>query len=657
MLRRRLGRRPVQRPIQRPIRRPIRRAKRGPSASNATCAIATYTLFVCAISTLVFSGCSSSRPIGHGINFSALAPKQPVSTPAEEKESPLDQARSHSELSEDFWAAPITTADDWSSQQVELSLDEILHLALSDAKILKSLNAAVLVNPASATGIYDPAITVTDPLFGVEAALSQFDTNFAASINHANNDDVFNNSILGGGATEVVQDLLSADFSLRKVGATGAQYTLRKNLVYDNNNNVSSTFPSSYAGFIEAQFRQPLLQGRGVEFNRIAGPNATPGFRSTSGVVISQINHDVSIAQFNQDVREYVNEIVTAYWELQFAYQNYEAAKEARDAVQATWESVKAKFDNDLPGGEADREAQSREQYFRFQQELVTALNGDSRTQTTGVFQAEANLRRLLGLPQSDGVIIRPADEPASAQTVFDWNSLVFQALGSRIELKQQVWQIKIRELELLASKNFTKPRLDAVATMRNNGFGDDLTGGSGRFSSVVRDMASGDHNEWEMGLQLNVPIGFRQASAGVRNSELKLLRERAILIEQEKQIVHDLGSAVRQSQQYYEVMQLAFNRMNAARDMRDARRAAFEADAVTLDLLLDAEQRFAISQQDYHRARANFQLSNESVNRESGQLLTSHQVHLSPSNPQCTTTCAPQSNRRARNGSIDYRF
>ncbi len=611
-------------------------------------------LVICAV---FLAGCNSIRPINERIKFPSIAPTQPVSTPVESKESPFASARSHSELSDDYWSAPVTTADDWSSQQVELSLDEILHLALSDAKILKSLNATVLSSPASSTGIFDPAITVTDPLFGVEAALSQFDTNFAASINHANNDDVFNNSILGGGATEVVQDLLSADFSLRKTSATGTQYTLRNNLVYDNNNNISSTFPSSYAGFIEAQLRQPLLQGRGIEFNRIAGPNAQPGFRSTSGVVISQINHDVSIAQFNQDVREYVGEIVTAYWELHFAYQNYEAAKDARDAVQSTWENVKAKFDNDLPGGEADREAQSREQYFRFQQELVTALNGDPRAQTTGVFQAEANLRRLLGLPQSDGIIIRPADEPASVQTVFDWNSLVFQALGSRIELKQQSWQIKIRELELLASKNFTKPRLDAVATMRNNGFGDDLSGGSGRFSSVVRDMASGDHNEWEMGLQLNVPIGFRQASAGVRNSELKLLRERAILIEQEKQIVHDLGTAVRQTQQYYEAMQLAFNRMEAARDMRGARRAAFEADAVTLDLLLDAEQRFANSQQDYHRARVNFQLANESVNRESGQLLASHEVHLNPSDPERSTTCAQRPVRRKSGEAIDYRY
>jgi len=36
----------------------------------------------------------------------------------------------------------------------------------------------------------------------------------------------------------------------------------------------------------EAYARQPLLQGGGVDFNRIAGPNGTPGL--INGVVIAR---------------------------------------------------------------------------------------------------------------------------------------------------------------------------------------------------------------------------------------------------------------------------------------------------------------------------------------------------------------------------------
>ncbi len=531
----------------------------------------------------------------------------------------------------EFSLPPLTSADQLPPL-MDVTVDDVVYIALSNSKTLRSLNAQVLRNPGGTEGIFDPAIQATDPLFGIEAALSQFDTNLSASLIHANNDNVFNNSILGGGATEVVQDLTTADFSLQKVAATGTQYTLRSNLVYDSNNNVSSIFPSSYTGFWEATARHPLLQGSGADFNRIAGPNARPGFRATSGVLISRINNDISIAQFEQGVREFVNDTVGAYWELYFAYRNFESAKLARDTALETWNTVKARFDNDLPGGEADKEGQAREQFYLFQQQLVAALNGDSRAGVPGVLQAEANLRRLIGLPQNDGKLICPSDEPASIGTVYDWSSLLSIALSQRVEIRQQMWQVKRRELELLASRNFLLPRLDAIATYRNNGFGDDIIGGGSRFSSVISDMSTGDHNEWEMGLQLNVPIGYRQASAGVRNAELQLYREQAILREQEEQIMHDLGTSVRQTQQYQVAVKFAFNRLDAAMDTVNSRQAAFDAEAVPLDSLLESQRRLTDAQTAYHRARVNLQLATESVQRESGQLLHRHAINLSQS-------------------------
>ena len=346
-------------------------------------------------------------------------------------------------------------------------------------------------------------------------------------------------------------------------------------------------------------------------------------------MLISRINNDISIGQFEQGVRQFVNETVDAYWDLYFSYRNFESAKIARDTALETWNTVKARFDNDLPGGEADKESQAREQYYLFQQQVVAALNGDAPAGVIGILQAEANLRRLIGLPQTDGRLLQPTDSPMSVKTVYDWDALVNVALDRRVEIRQQLWRVKRTELQLLASRNFLLPRLDAVATYRNNGFGDDLIGGGGRFSSVLSDQASGDHNEWELGLQLNVPLGYRQASAGVRSSQLQLQRERAILDEQEKQVIHDLGTAIRQTEQYHSAVENAYNRLLAAQDTVKARQAAFEADAVSVDLLLEAQRRLVESQTAFHRAEVSLQRANESVNRESGQLLASHSIGL----------------------------
>ena len=578
-------------------------------------------------------GCSTTSPVSfrqNSVASSSISNAPLVSDvhgqPIREIESP----NTHREtLDGAFFAPPLTASDALPQHSIKLTLDEAIKMALQDTRTMRSLGAQVLTNPASITSAQDPSIQSTDPLFGIDAALAQFDANVTASILHQNNDDVFNNSILGGGATEIVQDLTAADFAINKTTATGAQFDVRSNITYDNNDNPSSIFPSSYRTIWEAQARQPLLQGRGIDFNRIAGPNATPGFRNTSGVLISRLNNDISLTQFEQGVTNFVDEVIQAYWNLYFAYRNFDTVKTARDGSLETWNVVKARFDNDLEGGEADKEAQAREQYYQFQQQVVTALNGGAQTGVRGILQAEADLRRLIGLPQSDGSIIRPTQEPFMGSVAYDWNVLLHTALLERVELRQQLWQIKRRELELLASKNFLLPELDAVATFRNNGFGDSLSGGGGRFSSALGDAVSGDHNEWELGLLLNMPIGFRQAHAAVRNAELQLVRDRQVLSEQEKQVAHQLGTALRAVEQSYAAAELAYNRMLAAQDAWLARKAAFKADAVTLDLLLESVRRMADAQAEFDQAQVNAQLSNESIHRESGQLLKHHAVNL----------------------------
>jgi len=522
-----------------------------------------------------------------------------------------------------YAAAPRSSETELPTEWLSLSLEETIALSLQHAPILRSLNAQVTVNPQSARSAFDSAIQDSDPNFGTQAALAQFDSNLTASLNHANNDDVFNNSILGGGATEIVQDLLTGSAGINRTLWTGTQLSLDGNITHDSNDNPASIFPSSYRAFWQAQVQQPLLQGRGLAFNRIAGPNASTGFLGTSGFLISRINTDISVDEFEKGVIAHIDEVINAYWDLHFAVKNFKTSKTARDSSQETWNTVKARFDNDLPGGEADAEAQAREQYYQFEEQMFAALNGDARSGILGVYQTEANLRRLIGMPQSDDRLLWAKDEPTTVETVYDWDSLSSHAISNRVEARQQSRRVRQRELELLASRNFLLPRLDAVATFRNTGFGDQLTGGGDiPFSSAANDLFSGDHNEWELGVQLDVPVGYRQAHAGVRNSELELRRERAVLAETQQQILHELGTSLRQTHQAAKSTKLNYNRVKAARDAWQSRLAAFEADAVSVDLVLDSVQRLADAESRFERAQANFQISNAAIKRGAGNLL-----------------------------------
>ena len=348
--------------------------------------------------------------------------------------------------------------------------------------------------------------------------------------------------------------------------------------------------------------------------------------------MISQINSEISKAEFQREIRNYVANVMQAYWDLYFAYRDFAVAQKARDVGYETWKSVESRFESGLPGGEADAEAQAREQYYEFQLRVTESLSG-----TRGVLQAEANLRRLIGMNQSDEQFMRPVDSPLQAKIAYQWDALLGEALATRIELQQQEVQVRRRELELVAARNFTKPRLDAVGTYRNNGFGDDLTGGGGgRFSSAVKDAVNFEHDEWEFGLQYDMPIGFRQAKAAVRHAELNLRRERIVLDEQGKQVTHDLGSAYRQLDRAWTVMQFAEERYAAAKATANARTAAYDEDLSTIVDLLGSQRRMGQAESELYRAHVEYTSANFNVLRESGRLLRDLSVYVDSGSDNC---------------------
>ena len=121
---------------------------------------------------------------------------------------------------------------------------------------------------------------------------------------------------------------------------------------------------------LEAEVRQPLLQGAGAEFNRIAGPNGVPG--RFHGVLLGRLNTDVSLAEFEIGVSDFVSDVEDAYWQLCYAYRDLDAKRAARDRALETWRRIHALYVNGRRGGEAEKEAQAREQYFRLHQEVET---------------------------------------------------------------------------------------------------------------------------------------------------------------------------------------------------------------------------------------------------------------------------------------------
>jgi hypothetical protein len=535
----------------------------------------------------------------------------------------------------------------------DLSLDQAIQMALANSTVLRDLGATIIQAPTLTPTIYGPSIQATDPRFGEQAALSAFDAQLNSRAFYEKNDRVLNNTLLGGGTNFFIQDLWQFQTELSKRSATGTLFSLRHNIEDDLNNSPSNIFGTAgtlpghaWNWNVEAEVRQPLLKGAGVEYNRAAGPDATPGVYN--GVLIARINTEISAADFQLALRDYLSNVENAYWELVFAYRDLEVKKVARDHSLATWQRLQ-QIGGQVEGAESDKIAQAAEQYFRFKQEVETALSGrlvdgtrDFNGSTGGTFQgtggvyvAERRMRLIMGIPINDGRLIRPATDAVPADVAMDWGQLATSALSQRVELVQQRLRIKRGNLELKSSQNFTKPDLDVVGRYRFRGFSDNLY--YPRFTlpippATLQDVES-DKNEWQIGMELNMPIGFRQGHAGVRNAQLALARERAVLVEMERQVIHDLSNAVAEKNRTYQVVQTAYNRRTSALQQYSVLnnpdvQASLRGQRIDYNILLDSERRLADAETDYHRAVIGYAVALKNVYLETGSLMEYCNVH-----------------------------
>jgi len=540
----------------------------------------------------------------------------------------------------DRYAEPLSPLDivesDLTQERLRgMTLEECLVLALGNSRVMRDLGVSVLRSTPQVQTNLDPAIVYSDPRVGEEAALSAFDANFFASSFYENNSRGFNNSFIGRDG-RFAQDLSTTQAGFNKRSATGALFMVREVSVYDRNNQSGNRFGApppplssfSWDNYIEATAKQPLLLGAGTEFNRIAGPGATPG--QLNGVLLARVRTDISLVDFERGVRDFVADVDNAYWDLYFAYRDLEARIDARDIATLTYKEYAEK-----KRGEQD-EQQAREQMIRFQADVVDALNGRSLDGTRtnngstggtfrgigGVRTCERKLRLLIGLPINDGVLIHPTDIPTTAPILFDWTTCVDEALQYREEIRRQRWVIKQHELELIANRNFLKPQLDAISTYRMRGFGQDW-----------RSPWNNDFSEWALGLDYQMPVGFRRGNAAVRTSQLMLVRSTEILREQERAVHLGLSNAINESKRSFDNLGLQRERLDAITRLLQAISLRMDTDGFReLDVVLDTHRRLLDARLRYFQSEVEYELSLRNVNVEKGTLLRYCNVFLNES-------------------------
>lgn len=635
------------------------------------------------VSLLATSGCHPTQPFylgGRGDLSSYLDTATEVSYPDVEQAALDEVSQSH---------APLTLSNPEFKEFWDLTLEEVVAISVQNSKLIRggqppSLQGSEVVSAgndfliaSSRTGsgfrfqttIYDPAIRESEAGFlrtpgqltpsgqlqsqntlenggGVESALSEFDAQLSSSLFWNSTDRPQNiKQNLAAFNPFFVPVLQSSTAAFRaevaKKTASGTEFFFRNTVDYDSSNLPSRNVISAYTAAFEAEVRQPLLRGRGTQINRMP-------------IVIARIGTDQQIADLENQIQNMVCNIEVRYWDLQCAYRRLETAKQGRDSALTTWRKVYA----ERQGGTSStqEEAQAREQYFFFRSQVEQALND--------LYSKENDLRWLMGLASTDGRLIRPIDVPTEAKVEFDWCSIQAEALVRRPLLRSERWEIKKKDLELVYARNGLLPSFNAVALYRWLGVGDGLVASQPnglRFpqqgSHAYEGLTTGDFQEVRFGAEFAMPVGFRQELANVRNAQLKIAREKAVLEDMELDTMRELTHVVRAVDANYQLAQTHFNRVIAAEEEVESFETLRRFGKVTLDLVLDAQRRRADAEIAYYRALCEFNKAIALLHLRKGSILEYSGIQLGegPWPQKAYWDALGQARRRDASYQMDY--
>jgi len=555
------------------------------------------------IGSVMLTGCQPTQPfyLRDRANFAEyLQHAQQVEIPDLEI-NPLPEATNAFE--------PLTL-DNQKYEFLDLTLEECVSYALVNSKLIRTIPgtqrqnvdiaANILSTPSQQqSSVYDPAIaaTTTSPqqiavdqngnrilprgaaranqVGGVEDALSEFDAQF------------------------------SAFFSYNKTDRA-------RNVGRDNNGQPNPFNPTPFQA--------------GDTTGRIP-------------VVLARINEDLSLVDFEERVRNLVRDVEFAYWDLYQSYWNVENARIARDSAAKAYHIAYEKLQK---GAAGTTEAQAKYTYHDFQAQLDAALAGGAALGgDPGLFGREQTRRILMGWASSDGRLIRPSDKPAIGMAQFDFDESINEMLSRSVDLRRQRWIIKQRELELLSAKNQMLANVDLSFIYRFVGVGTSLLdkGGNGDFPlnpptlpsepppSAWEELLSGQYQEAAVRMDfLPNPVGARRASNDVRNKQLTLARDHALLEEKEIAATHRISQVLRELNSNYIQMTEQLAALSAADRWVKLYQEKFNAgDAGAeqiMDLLLRAQQSRANAGRNYARALSEYNKSIVEVHMLKGSLL-----------------------------------
>ncbi len=390
------------------------------------------------------------------------------------------------------------------------------------------------------------------------------------------------------------------------------------------------TLNPQYATSVNLSLTQPLWRGLRFDENR-------------HRLQVARKNRQLSLQQLRQRTIETVTQAVQAYWELDFAWHNFEVQAEAVRLAEGQYQSNRRQAEQGVLAPVDVIAAQT--QVATFQQNVFLAQQA--------LTQAENNLKMLMLASRNDlmwsaSLVPETQFEPSAAVPTLD--DAVRQALAGRPELAESALAVDVNTLDARLAADAAKPRIDAFANLTTTGLAGRYVPGIadnplasllpagfgalppqlvGNYGQSLSNLVSGNFTTAQVGVQIALPLRNRTATSQVAIAAAEGRRLRT----QQAQIGMAIEADVRNSLQAAiataERLDAASLARRSAEEQYASEQRQFQAGTSSVFLVLQRQTDMVVARAREVRARADAAEAQANLDRATSRTLEARGVKV----------------------------
>ncbi len=364
--------------------------------------------------------------------------------------------------------------------------------------------------------------------------------------------------------------------------------------------------------------RQPLLKGAWFGVN-------------SAEIRIAQNNILLSREQLELTAINTVFLIEQAYWELTFAERNLDSKKKAYQVAAENLENVRKKKAVGTLAAIDVTTAESQAAIRRVDLEVAEQLRETARDQLLDLINhsRDQSLKERWEsgsrMGPFDNIMVICTTPPSSEQLDIDRDTALSSAFARRPEYKQLELNVQNQEIRIDVARNALLPSVDLTGRWAQLGLQDS-------FQGSYNELDSGRYYDWEVGIEISVPLSNRGPRSRYRNARDELRKLKLDKTSLENQIVLQVDQAIRRIAHLRRKTEDLDERVRLQEELLRAERRKVDVGMSIAYTVSVIENDLVDNQAQALRAKADLLVARAELFKAMGTLLDRHKIDVDSS-------------------------